>query len=547
MKLYRRILSSIVFTGLGVSVFAQSKDFDLSKNIDIFFTALKELQHGYVDSLSTEKLINYALDGIADNLDPYTEYIPAKDQSDFDFQLTGRYAGIGSLIQKDSLWAIIAGPYKGFPADRAGLTAGDRILEIDGQSITGMPLDKVSNMLKGEPGTTVKITVSKLRSGLSDTLAVVRESIHLRSVPYYGLSPDSIGYIRLTGFPEGCSGEVRKALSEFRATGRLKSLVLDLRNNGGGSLSEAVKIANLFLPKGTTVVKSAGRNKNEEYRYTTVADPIEPDLPIVVLVNSGTASASEIVSGSLQDLDRGIVLGRRTFGKGLVQTVRQVGYDAQLKYTTAKYYIPSGRCVQAHNFTTRNPDGSVAFIPDSLKKEFQTKNGRKVFDGGGITPDITVADDEYSPIAISLLRRNLIFKYSVEYYKKHLTVATPDKFDISEAEYKKFIDWLADKNYDYQTSSEQAMSRLLASAKQEKYYDDAKETLDQLNVLMKHDKVKDLKLNQKEISALLREEIAERYYYDEGRIQAMLRNDKQYDEACDLLRNQLKYANILVK
>lgn len=541
----KKLITALFFTAAVVTTNAQTKDFELTKNIDIFLNGIREFQDLYVDSLSMEQLINYSFEGITENLDPYTEFVPAKDQEDFDFQTNMRYAGIGSLIQKDSSWAIIAGPYKGFPADKAGLVAGDRILEIDGKSIEGMDLDKVSNMLRGDANTFIKLKVLKLRTSNIEELNIERENIRISSVPYYGMIQDGIGYIKLTGFTRNCSNDMRDALKELRATGELKSLVLDLRTNGGGLLSEAVKIVNFFVPKGTTIVESKGRNKQLDFKYTTMDDPIEPDLPLTILVNGASASASEIVSGAIQDLDRGIIIGTHTFGKGYVQSIRPLGYDAQLKITTAKYYIPSGRCVQAHNFTTRNSDGSVAFIPDSLKKEFKTKNGRPVFDGGGVTPDVVISPEDYSPIIISLIRGNHIFRYSVDYYKKHLTINTPDKFTLTDKEYQNFINYLSNKEYDYQTVSERSMKQLINNAKQEKYYDNSKELFDKLNEALKHDKVKDLKINEKEIKAFLVEELMERYYYSEGRIRASLRYDRQFNEACDILNNPIKYSNLL--
>jgi carboxyl-terminal processing protease len=547
MLYFKKLIIILVFTSFSGAVFAQSKDFDLTKNLDIFFSALRELQDNYIDSLSTEQLIGYALDGITDNLDPYTKYVPAAQQTDFDFQTTGKYAGIGSLIQKDSGCILVAGPYKNLPADKAGLVAGDKILEINGQNTKNMTVDKASGLMKGDPNTVVKLKVQKLRTNELVDLTITRENIRVPSVPYYGMYENGIGYIRFPSFMIGCSADIRNVLIELRATGKLKSLVFDLRGNRGGPLVEAIEILNLFLPKGLTVVTSSGKKKNTEEKYVTQENPVEPDLPLVILVDNGSASASEIVSGAIQDLDRGVVVGTNTFGKGYVQSVRPIGYDAQLTYTIARYYIPSGRCVQAHNFATFGSDGAVTFIPDSLKKEFKTKNGRKVFDGGGVKPDVVVESEEYSPMAVSLIRKNLIFKYSVEYYKKHLSIDTPDKFEFTENDYQDFINYLSNKEYDYQTASEMTMRRLINVAKQEKYYDNAKEIFDKLNELLKHDKAKDLKINQAELTSTLIEEISDRYYYEEGRLKAILRRDKQFDKACNILNDTVKYNKILTE
>jgi carboxyl-terminal processing protease len=526
-------------------VFAQSKDFDITKNLDIFFSALRELQNNYIDSLSTEQLVAYALEGITEHLDPYTKFVPAEEQTDFDFQTTGKYAGIGSLIQKDSACILISGPYKNLPADRAGLVAGDKIIEINGQSTAEMNVEKASSLLKGDANTVVKLKVKKLRTGELIEQSIARENIRLPSITFAKIYDNGAGYIRFPSFTIGSCNEIRNVLAEFRATGKLKSLILDMRGNRGGPLVEAVNILNLFLPKGITVVTSSGKKKDTEERYITHENPVEPDLPLAVLVDNGSASASEIVSGTIQDLDRGVIVGVNTFGKGYVQSVRPIGYDTQLTYTIAKYYIPSGRCVQAHNFATFSSDGSVSFIPDSLKKEFRTKNGRKVFDGGGVHPDIVTEGEEYSPMAVSLIRKNLIFKYSIEYYRKHLTVDTPDKFEFTGSDYQDFINYLSDKEYDYQTASEITMKRLINIAKQEKYYDNAKEAFDTLMSLLKHDKAKDLRINQEELISILREEISEKYYYEEGRLEALLRRDKQFDEACNILNNTVKYKAIL--
>jgi carboxyl-terminal processing protease len=545
MLYFKKFIVILIFTNFSSGLFAQSKDFDFTKNLEIFFSALRELQNNYIDSLSTEQLVGYALEGITDHLDPYTKFVPAEEQTDFDFQTTGKYAGIGSLIQKDSGCILVAGPYKNLPADRAGLVAGDKIEEIDGLNTADMSVNKASTLLKGDANTVVKLKVRKVRTGELVNLSITRENIRMPSVPYSNIYENGIGYIHFPSFTVGSCNDIRNVLTAFRATGNLKSLILDMRGNRGGPLIEAIDILNLFLPKGLTVVTSSGKKKDAEEKYITKENPIEPDLPLAILVDNGSASASEIVSGAIQDLDRGIVIGTNTFGKGYVQSVRQIGYDAQLTYTIARYYIPSGRCVQAHNFATFSSDGSVSFIPDSLKKEFRTKNGRKVFDGGGVTPDIMIESEEYSPMAISLIRKNLIFKYSIEYFKKHLTADVPGKFDISENDYQNFVDYLSDKAYDYQTASEMTMRRLVNVAKQEKYYDNAKEVFDSLMVLLKHDKSKDLRINQDELIALLIEEISERYYYEAGRIEAMLRRDKQFDEARNILNNTEKYKKIL--
>ena len=523
----------------------QSKDFELTRNLDIFMSAFNELQNLYVDSLRSEEMIRYALEGITEHLDPYTEFVPAAEQDDFDFIKTGRYAGIGSYIQNDGEYAKISSPYKGFPADVAGLVSGDRLLEMDGKSLRGLSVERVSGMLKGEAGTRMSLKVRKWRGGDTVVVELVRQNIRMPSVQYSGLLEGGVGYIRLSTFTTGSYAEFRAALAEMRAAGGLTSLIVDLRNNGGGSLPEAVKIVNLFVPKGVTVVKARGRIRGYDMAYTTAEEPMEPDLPLAVLVNGGSASASEIVSGTIQDLDRGVVVGSLTFGKGLVQAVRPLPYDAQLKITAAKYYIPSGRCVQAHNFSQRNADGSVSFIPDSLKKEFSTKNGRKVFDGGGITPDLACAPEDYSPIAIGLLRKNLIFDFSLDYFKRTPQIAAPESFDITDKEFDAFVDFLAPKDFDYETVSERMLKQFTSIVKQERYHDEVKDDLERMAEKLKHDKTKDLRLAKDELKALLREEIAERYFYEAGRIRVMLRKDNQLATARKALDDPQKYAELL--
>lgn len=524
---------------------SQSKEFDFSKNVDIFFSAFREIQNLYVDSLSSQQLMSYAIEGISDKLDPYTEFIPEENKSDFDFMTTGKYGGIGSLIQKDGEFVRVVEPYRGFPADRAGLKAGDRLLKIDDQDLKGLTVDKVSNLLRGPVSTDFNLVVKKLKTGDTVSLKMTRENIRISSVVFASIITDSIGYIRLTGFTENCTKDFKEAIERMKQTGKLKALIFDLRSNGGGLLGEALKISNVFIPKGIEVVNARGRVKDYDMSYVTSEQPLIPDIPLVILVNNSSASASEIVAGAMQDLDRGVIMGTRTFGKGLVQAVRPLGYDARIKFTTAKYYIPSGRCVQAHNFSSKNEDGSVSFIPDSLKKEFRTKGGRKVFDGGGVNPDIQVKASEYSPISVSLLRKNLFFDYSLEFYKKYETITTPDKFVLTDAQYKDFVKFLSDKDYDYQTNSERLLKQLTEAVKFEKYDDVVKNELELLNQNLKHDKVKDLNVFKKEVSNLLESEIAERYFYQEGRLEIMLRDDNIVREAIDLLHKPAAYKAVL--
>lgn len=537
------LLSLTMFVSAG---HAQSKDFKLSKNLDIFFSAFRELRALYVDTLDTDDLIKWSVDGMVSKLDPYTAFVPESEVSDFDYQITGKYAGIGALIQRDSNYIRISEQYEGFPAEKSGLVAGDRVMAIDGTSLKDVSLEKASDMLKGKPGTTVNLKVIKLRGGDTVDLAIKRQRIHISGIVYSGMLQNGIGYIRLTSFTEGSSKDFRDALMKLKNTGELKSLVIDLRSNGGGSLDEAVKIVNLFVPKGVEIVSARGREKALDLSYVTKEQPVDTQIPIAVLVNGATASSSEIVSGAFQDLDRGVVIGTRTFGKGYVQTIRPIGYNTKMKITTAKYYIPSGRCVQAHNFSQRNADGSVAFIPDSLKKEFKTKNGRKVYDGGGIMPDIIKDSEDYSRIAISLVSRNLVFDYSIKYYKEHPEgIAKPEDFKITDEDYTDFVNFLADKTYDYQTTSERLFKQLSDAVKSEKYDSETKTEMDALGEKLKHDKLKDLQIFKPEISQLIDEEIVNRYYHQAGRVRTMLRSDIQLNSAIEVLQNPAEYKDIL--
>ncbi|MDR1056160.1 MAG: S41 family peptidase [Prevotellaceae bacterium] len=543
------ILSSIlIFTIYTGNLYAQSsQDFKLNKNVDIFFSALRELRSVYVDSLNIDDLFHSSIEGMISKLDPYTTFVPEEEAGEFDFMTTGRYGGIGALIQKDSNYVRIAEPYKGFPAQQAGLVAGDRLIQIDGQDLKDADINSVSNMLKGNPGTTVELKAVKLRGSDTVSLKLKRQRIHVSGIVYAGIIDDGIGYIRLTSFTEDCSRDFRDALTNLRKTGDLKSLIIDLRSNGGGLFEESIKIVNFFVPKGTEVVSARGREKSFEATYLTKDQSIDTQIPIAVLVNSATASSSEVVSGAIQDLDRGIIVGTRTFGKGYIQAIRPTGYNTKMKITSAKYYIPSGRCIQAHNFSQLNSDGSVAFIPDSLKKEFKTKTGRKVFDGGGIDPDIKVESEEYSRIAVSLVSRNLIFEYSLKYYKEHLAIVEPKDFKITNEDYADFVNFLFDKTYDYQTTSERIFKQLTEAVKNEKYDSETKIEMDALSEKLKHDKLKDLQIFKPEISQLLEAEIVNRYYYQEGRVCSMLRNDIQLDSAVKVLKNPVEYNNILSK
>ncbi len=520
------------------------KDFKIAKNLDIFYTLFRELNLYYVDDIDPEKLINASIDGMLKSLDPYTTFIPESEMDDFRFMTTGEYGGIGALIRKAGKFTMISEPYKGFPAFKAGLLAGDTLLSIDGVSTAGKDITAVSEMLKGTPNTSLKVKIKRFGEPGILEKNLVREQITIRNVPYYGMLDNAVGYIRLANFTKDAGKEVKDALSILKEKGA-QAVVLDLRGNPGGLLIESVNVGNLFVDKGQEIVSTKGRVKQWDNEYVTRDKPLDTKIPLAILVNSGSASASEIVAGSMQDLDRAVIVGTKTFGKGLVQTTRPLSYNTQLKVTTAKYYIPSGRCIQALDYTHRNEDGSVGYVPDSLISEFSTKNGRKVFDGGGITPDVVVKSPRPGNITLSLYTKNLIFDFATQYALKHDSIGPMKTYQCSDDAYNEFIAFLQDKDFDYTTQSDDELEELIKTAKQEKYYNLAEKEFEALKAKLAHDKNKDLRTFSAEIRELLSEEIASRYYYQEGRIRAGLKNDDQLEKAIKVLKDRNTYFSIL--
>jgi carboxyl-terminal processing protease len=466
------ILSAIALVALVPLAFTTSPSyFEITKNLDIFTTLYKELNTYYVDTLNPEKLMHAGINEMLGSLDPYTDYIPEEDMDDYRQQTTGRYGGIGAVIGTRGDWVTVTEPYEGFPADKAGLRSGDKIVEVDGKSAKSYRTDQVSAMLKGKPGTEVNLKIKRLQADGSEAdLAVkmIREEIRIRNVPYYGMVDDKIGYIHLSSFTERAGAEVKNALQDLEAKHKLKGVVLDLRGNPGGLLNEAINVANVFVGKNIDVVFTKGKTDDWNKNFPSLNDPVDLKMPVVVLADGGSASAAEIVSGSLQDLDRAVVIGQKTFGKGLVQSTRSLPFNAKLKVTTAKYYIPSGRCIQAINYAERNEDGSVKRIPDSLKVAFKTKNGRTVYDGGGIDPDIAVEPEKLANITISLITKSLISDYANEYRAKHEKIGDAKTFDLGDAGYAEFVAWVGKKEYDYTTRSEKILDDLKTVAEKRK-------------------------------------------------------------------------------
>lgn len=552
MKLFVRLQKSrasliIVFITIlfVVLAFTESNDFKLVKNIEIYTSLFRELNLYYVDETDPEKLIKSSIDEMLKTLDPYTEYIPESDLKDFQFATTGEYGGIGSLIRKSGDYAVISEIYKNFPADLANLKAGDLIIEIDGKSTRGVVITQISNLLKGSPGTPLEIKVIRTGTDQPISKTLVRKKIQIKSVPYFGMIQNNTGYIRLTNFTMGSGKEVKEALESLKKNHDLKALVLDLRGNPGGLLIEAVSVTNLFVPKGNEIVSTRGKVTDFDHSYYASENPVDTVVPIAILVSRNSASSAEIVAGAIQDLDRGIIVGERTYGKGLVQTTRTLSYNSQLKVTTAKYYIPSGRCIQALDYSNRNEDGSVGSIPDSLISEYTTKNGRTVFDGGGIIPDIQIKVRPLSQIAIELYTRFLLFDYATQYFFQHDTIAPPGRFAITNKNYDNFIQFIDRKEFDYQTQTEKAFSNLETLAKREKYFDSSKEEFILLKEKLSHDKHKDLQVFKDEIRRLLKEEIVGRYYYQEGSIEASLSGDEQVIRAAEVLGDHDQYSSIL--
>lgn len=536
---------------LGLFIQGTGKDsyFEISKNLDIFANLFKELNTYYVDPIEPGQLVKNGVDAMLDGLDPYTNYITESDMEEYEFQTTGKYGGIGAVMRQRDRSIFVGDVYENSPAQKAGIYPGDQVLQIDRQPVADKNLDDVSQLLKGAPGTQVIIRVRDVYSGEEKDKLVQRGEIELSSVPYAALAgpQKNLAYVLLTQFTPGCSRQVRQALDSLKgkAGGQLSGVVLDLRSNPGGLLDEAVNICNLFLEKGQLVVSTKGKMQDWDKNYTTPGSAWDSKIPVTVLINGASASASEIVSGTLQDLDRGVVIGQRSYGKGLVQTTRDLGYNARLKLTTARYYTPSGRCIQKLDYSHRDASGTVSAVPDSLKKAYKTSNGRQVLSGGGVTPDVAIKDTPISPIAIVLYSKNFLFDYASQYAKTHKTVVVPENFSLSDADFNAFAQWLEGKDYAYKTATEKLLDSLESQAKKEKYYDGAQPEFKALQAKVSHDKKQDLMKNKAEIKRLLENEIISRYYYQRGRIALGLRDDQSFDKAVSLLSQPQQYQAIL--
>lgn len=534
------VIASITLTGF-ISVGFVDSYFEISKNLDIFATLFRELNVYYVDETDPGELIKTGIDAMLESLDPYTNFIPEANMEDYKLMTTGQYGGIGALIQKHGDYVVISEPYEGFGAFKAGLWAGDRILSIDGKEVKDKNTTEIRELLLGQPGTTLSITIE--RPGTKEPLEkkVVREEVKIDDVPFYKMYENEIGYIKLNGFTETASAEVKSAFTKLKEQ-NATSIILDLRGNGGGLMKEAIDIVNFFVPKGTEVVSTKGKITDWDKVYKAVNMPLDTEIPVVILIDEFSASASEIVSGALQDHDRGVVIGNRSFGKGLVQQVRPLSYNSKLKVTVAKYYTPSGRCIQKIDYSHKDDEGKVSEVPDSLIKEFKTlKKFRPVFDGMGIEPDITVEKKEISDIATSLYLKNHLFDYATNYRLENEEIPVPEKFEFTDEDYKKFVTFLEDKDYDYTTESEQLLAKLEKAAKTDKYFKSLENEYNALLEKLKHNKEEDLFTFKDEIIYIIETEIAARYYYQKGKIEASLKGDPVMEKALEILKDKAKY------
>jgi carboxyl-terminal processing protease len=533
--------------GLGILAFNENdKYFQIAKNLDIFAAFYRELNTYYVDDLSPEQVMHKGIEAMLEETDPYTDFVPEENLDDLKFMATGRYGGVGASINTSGDSTVITDIYEGSPMHKAGVKPGDILLSLDNKPTRGMDQEEISRMLKGTAGTALSMVLKNPSTGVETTKKIVREEINVRPVSYSGIVSNDVGYIKMVQFTENSGAQVQMAYEKLKQEHPgLKGVILDLRSNPGGLLDEAVAVSNIFIDKNKLVVSTKGKVKNWDREYKTTQPAVDVNIPLVVLTNRSSASASEIVAGAVQDLDRGLVVGQRSFGKGLVQTTRPLPYNAKLKVTTAKYYTPSGRCIQAIDYSHRNEEGEVDYVPDSLRRSFTTLSGRKVKDGGGIEPDAQVEPVFLSQVAITLLRKQYIFDYATEYYYAHPKISGAGDFSLSEDDFNDFVRFLDGKDYSYKTHSEEALENFQVAARKEKYYDAASKEFDALQQKIKHDKKQDLLKNKTEIKRLLEEEIVNRYYLQKGRIERSLAWDNEVNEAAALFHSPARYQQLL--
>ncbi|HEV7351493.1 S41 family peptidase [Telluribacter sp.] len=547
MKKYFRSFWLAIPVVAGLAFFSFRQDdrlFEIARNLDIYATLFKELNAYYVDDVNPNHLIKSSIDAMLRQLDPYTVYYAEDDIEDYMTMTTGKYNGIGAMVSTTNGKHVVMMVYEDTPAQKAGLQLGDEIIKIDGIDLATRTESDPSKLLRGQTGSSTKLTIKRYGQKNPIELTVNRDIVKVTNVPYYGMINDEVGYIDLKDFTATASREVRNAFQELKGKG-MKKVVLDLRENPGGLLNMAIEISNVFIPKGEEVVSTKGKVTEWNKTYSAYNPALDTEIPIVVLTNNRSASAAEIVAGVIQDYDRGVLIGQRTYGKGLVQTTRDLSYNTKMKITTAKYYIPSGRCIQAIDYSHRNEDGSVGKVPDSLMTAFTTRSGRTVYDGGGILPDIVTDKDGYSPLAVSLARKRLLFDYAVKYHYEHPTVKSARDFSLTDADYQEFVKWLKDKDYDYTTQVEKDLNDLEASAKKEQSMDLIQDQLKALKAKLSHNKENDLQLRKTEIKNLLEDEIVKHYYLEKGMKEASFSKDIEVKAALELFKDMNRYQQIL--
>ncbi len=544
----KRLGLLILLVGITVSSFSfrymWGNEFEIVKNMELYTNILEELSARYVDELDYQKLTRSGIDAMLRSLDPYTTYIAEEDMSQYQIQTTGRYGGIGSLIRQKNDHVIITDPYEGFPAQKADLRAGDKILSIDGTATKGLSTTDVSRLLKGTPGTDVDLKIERVGEDKTLTKTLTREEVQLQSVPYYGMLDDKTGYILLTSFTDRCSKDVADALVNLKNSQNATSVILDLRGNPGGLLGEAVDVANLFIERGQEVVSTRDRENANIKNYRAKSIPVDTKIPLAILIDRGSASAAEIVSGVMQDLDRGVVVGQRSFGKGLVQTTKDVGYDSRIKVTTAKYYLPSGRCIQAVDYSGGYSD-QLERIPDSLRTKFYTNKGRMVYDAGGVDPDLEVESELLGNISRGILRQDLLFDYANLYRSKNSSIPKPSEFELDQGDVDQFIAYIKEKEFDYDTQSEQLIKQLRETAEDERYLELLQSEIDALEARIDSDKEKDIARYSDQIEDMLETEIVSRYYYQKGEIEESLEEDPIVSAAKKLVQNSSEMKRLL--
>jgi carboxyl-terminal processing protease len=539
-------IAAVVIGLLSLAAGTAPSLFEMSKNIDIYTSIYRELNTYYVDEVDPNKLMREGVDAMLESLDPYTTYISEAEMENHRFQMTGKYGGIGAIIRKMGDYVTIVEPYEGFAAQKAGLQAGDRILQIDGKDAKDKTTDEISDILRGSPSSSVVIRIERPYADPAEfDVELQREEIKVENVPYYGRVRDDIGYIRLTQFTENAGRNVANALKDMESQGDLNGVILDLRGNPGGLLREAVNVSNVFVPKNELIVTTRGKVREWDRSFKTLNAATDTEIPVIVLTSRGSASASEIVAGVIQDLDRGLVIGQRTFGKGLVQTTRDIPYKTKLKVTSAKYYTPSGRCIQAINYSDRDEDGAVGKIPDSLMTEFQTRAGRTVYDGGGVQPDVAIEIDEYAQVTIELIRKNHIFHYATKFANQTESIADAMEFEISDQTWSDFKGYLADKDLDYTTESEKLLDKLSEVSEEERYHSSIESEIALLREKIASEKETDIDKFRDEISQELMTEIVGRYHYQQGTIESSFSYDPALKSALEYFDDAAAYNELL--